>query len=214
LTNYHVVFGNSKSKPAADQDFSATFSVRGNKSRAVPIKYGEFYRFGGRDWTLLHLDSDTEHPCLGEDPNIGWVQLRPLSAARAMEKSFSIAGYPSDKTVTSLWRQDICRLFEKSGDIENDGIWTTDCATRPRASGSPIFFVEDGILNVVAIMTGHLGPAVDTEVLPQWEANRANLALDIGKIISSDLDFANLIDTDIERFHGANSAQTPKRDDN
>ena len=47
LTNYHVVFGNRKSKPEADRDYSMTFSVGGKKSRAVPAKYGEFYRFEG-----------------------------------------------------------------------------------------------------------------------------------------------------------------------
>jgi V8-like Glu-specific endopeptidase len=214
LTNYHVIFGNRKSKPEADQDFSATFSAGGKKSLAVPVKYGEFYRFGGRDWTLLQLNSDAEHPCLGEEPNIGWIQLGPLTPTQAMEKSFSIAGYPSDKTASSLWRQDTCRLFEKYGDIENDGIWTTDCATRPRASGSPIFFVQDGVLNVVAIMTGHLGPAVDNDVLPRWDANRANLALDISKIISSDPDSLRLVEADIDRFHQPNPAQTTKRDDN
>jgi V8-like Glu-specific endopeptidase len=201
LTNYHAVFGNRTRRPEPDQDFSMTFSAGGKKSRAVPIKYGEFYRFQGRDWALLLLDSDSEHRCLGEDPNIGWVHLAPLTATEAMEKYLSVAGYPSDKTISSLWRQDTCHLFEKRGDIDNDGVWTTDCATRPRASGSPIFFIQDGLLNVVALMTGHLGPAVDNEVLPNWDPNRANLALDISKIISSDGEFLELIESDIDRFH-------------
>lgn len=204
LTNFHVIFGTRKARPEAGRDYSATFSVRGKKSRAVPVKYGEFYRFEGRDWVLLLLDSDAEHPCLGEDPDIGWIRLATLPTAQAMEQSLSIAGYPSDKRGTSLWLQDTCHLFEKRGDIENDGIWTTDCATQPRSSGSPIFFVQDDALNVVAIMTGHLGLVNGNEVLPQWDPNRANLALDIGKIISSDPEFLQLIETDIARFHRDN----------
>ena len=86
-------------------------------------------------------------------------------------------------------------------------MWTTDCATRPRSSGSPIFFVQDGVLNVVAVMSGHLGLVIGNEVLPKWDPNRANLALDTGKIISSDPDFLKLIETDIDRFHQPNPAQ-------
>jgi len=77
-----------------------------------------------------------------------------------------------------------------------------DPAESLRISG---FFVEDGVLNVVAVMSGHLGTVDgtvdDNEILPRWEPNHANLALDIGKIISSDQDFSKLIETDITRFH-------------
>jgi hypothetical protein len=71
------------------------------------------------------------------------------------------------------------------------------------------FFVEDGVLNVVAVMSGHLGTADDTEILPRWDPTHANLALDIGKIISSDRDFLKLIETDIDRFHQPNPARVP-----
>ena len=50
---------------------------------------------------------------------------------------------------------------------------------------------------------------VDDEILPKWDPNLANLALDIGKIISSDHDFLKLIETDINRFHQPNPAQVP-----
>jgi len=81
-----------------------------------------------------------------------------------------------------------------------------DPAESLRISG---FFVEDGVLNVVAVMSGHLGTVVDDEILPKWDPNRANLALDIGKIISSDQDFSKLIETDIDRFHQPNPARVP-----
>jgi V8-like Glu-specific endopeptidase len=207
LTNYHVIFGNGKNKPEADQDYSAMFRVRGKTSRAVPVRYGEFYRFGGRDWALLRLDSDAQHRCLGEDPNIGWVRLVPLTSASTMGRSLSVAGYPSDKSDSSLWRQDTCHLFQTFDDVENDGLWTTDCATRPRASGSPIFFVQDGVLNVVALMSGHLGLDIGNDVLPKWDPSRANLALDIRKIVSSNRDFMKLIEGDIERFQQSNPVQ-------
>jgi V8-like Glu-specific endopeptidase len=212
LTAYHVVFGyrfglRKDTQEEAEQDVSATFKVGGKRSRAVPAKYGQFSTFSGRDWALLRLEPDAEHQCLGEDPNIGWVRLAPLTPPIATKKWLSVAGYPSDKDLSSLWRQDKCHFFEIYHDIDNDGLWTTDCATRPRASGSPIFFVEDGVLNVVAVMSGHLGTVVDNEILPKWDPNRANLALDIGKIISSDRDFLKLIETDIDRFHQPNPAR-------
>jgi V8-like Glu-specific endopeptidase len=212
LTAYHVVFGDRSGlfegqREQAEQDVSATFSVGGKRSRAVPARYGQFSMFPGRDWALLRLEPAAGHQCLGEDPSIGWVRLAPLAPPAAIKKSLSVAGYPSDKSLASLWRQDKCHFFEMHHDIENDGMWTTDCATRPRSSGSPIFFVENGVLNVVAVMSGHLGTAADNEILPKWDPNRANLALDIGEILSSDRDFLELIETDIERFHQPNPAR-------
>ena len=64
-------------------------------------------------------------------------------------------------------------------------------------------------MNVVAVMSRHLGTVADNEILPKWDPNLANLALDIGKIISSDRDFLKLIETDIDRFHQPNPAQVP-----
>ena len=213
LTAYHVVFGYRfgfrKAEEQAERDVSATFRIGGNKSFAVPAKYGQFSRFSGRDWALLLLRPAAGHKCLGEYPNIGWLQLAPLESATATKKSLSVAGYPSDKSLVSLWRQDKCHFFEQYHDIDNDGLWTTDCETRPRGSGSPIFFVQDGVLNVVAIMHGHLGTVGDNEILPKWDPSRANLALDIGKIISSDPDFLTLIKADINRFHQPNPARVP-----
>ena len=73
--------------------------------------------------------------------------------------------------------------------------------------GSSDFFVNDGILNVVAIMSGHLGNAPDKDILPKWNPKRANLALDIGKIIASDPDFLKLIEIDIDRYRRPNPAR-------
>ena len=206
LTAYHVIFGSRRSRPDPDQDYSATFRVAGVKSRAMPVEYGELYRFTGRDWVLLRLDSDADHPCAGENPEIGWTRLAPLKTADATQMTVSIASYPGDKPATELWRQDSCRLYEKSGNIDNDGMWTTDCATLPRASGSPIFFLRDSVLNVVALMHGHEGNET-TEVLPHWDPSRANLALDVGKIVSSDPHFMEMIEQDIARFGKPNPAQ-------
>ena len=211
LTAYHVVFGHRigfrKGNEQAEQEVSATFSVAGKTSRAVPMKHGRFSMFSGRDWVLLRLQPNTGHRCLGEDPDIGWVQLAPLAPSMATHKMLSVAGYPSDKSRALLWRQDVCHFFEQYRDVENDGLWTTDCATRPRSSGAPIFFVENGVLNVVAVMSGHLGNDADNKILPKWDPQRANLALDIGKIISSEPDFLKLIQTDVRRFHRPNPAR-------
>ncbi len=208
LTAYHVVLGNRRTtRPDPNQDHSATFRVAGMKARAAPVRYGDVYMFHGRDWVLLRLDSDADHPCLGENPDIGWTELAPLPAADAKQAIVSIAGYPSDKPAAILWRQDVCRLYEKSGNIEDDGMWKTDCATLPRVSGAPIFFIRNDVLRVVALMSGHVGNET-SEVLPQWDPNRANLALDIGKIVASDPGVMELINQDIARFGQPNPAQT------
>ena len=212
LTNYHVVFGNRKVEPEPEQDWSGTFLAGGRKSHAVPIKFGAFYENEWRDWVLLKLDSDEQHPCVGEDPNIGWVQLAALPSEGAPDRSLSTAGYPSDKTASSLWRQDTCHLFEQLSGRQNRGLWTTDCATRPRASGSPIFFIRDGFVAVVALMHGHLGNVNGDEILPKWDPARANLAVDMGMIISSDAEILKFIEQDIDRYRHANPAQVFQSD--
>lgn len=212
FTNYHVVFGNRKVEPEPERDWSGTFWVGGRKSHAVPVKYGAFYDYQWRDWVLLQLDSDGEYPCVGEDPNIGWARLAALPSDVAPGKSLSTAGYPADKPISSLWRQDTCHLFEQLSGRQDRGLWTTDCATRPRASGSPIFFIQDGGLTVVALMHGHLGIVEGDEILPKWDPGRANLAVDMGKIISSDAQLLKIIERDIDRYHRDNPARIVKSD--
>ena len=56
-------------------------------------------------------------------------------------------------------------------------------------------------------MHGHLGIVIGDEILPKWDPMRANLAVDMDKIISSDADLVKLIESDIHRYHQANQAQ-------
>ena len=210
ITAYHVIFGGRMTRPDPDQDYSATFRIAGMRLRAAPVEYGEVYRFTGRDWVLLRLDSGADHPCAGE--KLGWTGMAPLTTADARQMTVSIAGYPGDKPANALWRQDACRLYEKNGNIDFDGMWTTDCATLPRASGSPIFFIRDGVLNVVALMHGHIGNETP-EVLPHWDPSRANLALDVGKIVSADPHLMEIIEQDIARFGKPNPAQIAEPND-
>ena len=49
--------------------------------------------------------------------------------------------------------------------------------------------------------------AIDKDLLPKWDPKRANLALDIGKIIASDPDFLKLIEIDIDRYRRSNPAR-------
>jgi V8-like Glu-specific endopeptidase len=203
LTAYHAVFGHENSEPETDQDYSMTFHLRGRSARAVPVMYGAFYEAQGEDWTLLRLDADAEHPCLGE--TAGWLRLADLRSDEIVRKSLSIAAYPSDKSVALLWRQDRCHLFQKLAG-NNVGLWTTDCATLPRASGAPIFFLQDGVLNAVGIMHGHRGEETP-QILPRWTPNRANLVVGIPDILEAHRDLLQLIDRDIDQFHAPNPAQ-------
>ena len=205
MANYHVVFGNRHIEPEAGQDFSGTFRVRRKNFRAMPIRYGDYAYAEWQDWVLLKLDSDSEHPCAGEE--IGWAQLTALPQDDAPSQLLSVAGYPSDKPVSMLWRQDACHLYEMFADRQSRGLWTTDCATRPGASGSPIFFIQDGVLKVVALMQGHIEPAHLDEVLPKWDPRVANLAVDMGRMLSADSGVMKLIQSDIDRFNQAKAAQ-------
>jgi V8-like Glu-specific endopeptidase len=207
MANYHVVFGNRHVEPDESQDFSGTFAVRGKKFHAVPIRHGAYYDYEWQDWVLLKVDSDSTHPCVGEHPEIGWVQLAPLSRDDAPNQVLSVAGYPSDKRDGWLWRQDACHLYDMLPERQYRGLWTTDCATRPGASGSPIFYIQDGVLKVVALMQGHMGPVHGDEVLPKWDPSLGNLAVDMGKILSSDDKVMDLIQSDIDRFNKAKTAE-------
>ena len=156
---------------------------------------------------LLRLDPDDEHSCLGEDPNSGWVQLSRLSAHDAKHKSLSVAGYPSDKDGSSLWRQDSAPSLSPAvrqtvPRLVDDGLRNT-----AESLGVSDIYVRDGVLHVVAIMHGHIGVVVGNEILPKWNPKRANLAVDIGDIISSNPDLLKLIEADIARFHHPNPAQ-------
>jgi V8-like Glu-specific endopeptidase len=202
LTAYHGVFGNAHAEPEPNRDYSMTFETVGWKSRAVPVRYGAWENSNGGDWALLRLDA-----CLGENPDIGWAQLAPLNSTVLAQKRLSTAGYPADRSGRALWRQDICHFYHQERGADSKGIWTTDCPTQPRASGSPIFFIQNGVLNVVGIMHGHLGPEHPNEVLPQFLPNRANLAVDVSEIVASDPEVLTLIRSDIARFGRRNPAQ-------
>ena len=219
MANFHTVYGNRRVEPEGGQDFSGTIRVSRKNFHAVPIRYGAYYDYEWQDWVLLKLDSDGEHPCAGEDPEIGWAQLTALPQDDAPNQVLSVAGHPGDKPLGVLWRQDVCHLYEMMPEQQIRGLWTTDCATRPGASGSPIFFIQDGVLKVVALMQGHIEPAHLGEILPKWDPRAANLAVDMGKILSSDSEVMNLIRSDIDRFNQAKAArieqavQEPKAED-
>jgi hypothetical protein len=212
MTAYHAVFGNEYVEPPPDRDYSMTFSTVGMEARVVPVMHGDFAASDGQDWALLQFESDAGHPCLGENPKVGWLRLAPLSPEEAVRKPLSTAGYPSDKSASVLWRQDVCHLFQPLTGKEEAGLWTTDCATLPRASGEPIFYAQDGVLNVVALMHGHLG-SESPAILPHWDPNQANLAVGIAEILSAHPDLLTQINADIARFRKPNPAQDqPDRD--
>lgn len=208
LTVYHAVFGNGPAEPSTQRDYSMTFRVRKMEARAVPVMHGAFPESEAEDWALLRLVGT--YPCMGATPNIGWVTLGSLPSADIGKQKLSIAGYPSDKDDATLWRQDRCALLKKVSARGTGQLWTTDCATLPRASGSPIFFIKNGLLQVVAIMHGHLGDLAQQR-LWHWDPIDANLAIDVADILRSHPDVKNLIDQDIDQFHRANPAQVQAR---
>jgi hypothetical protein len=64
-----------------------------------------------------------------------------------------------------------------------------------------IFGISDISCSRWRIEYRHTGFDKAKEILPTWDPGRDSLALDVGKIISSDPDVVRLIQTDIERFY-------------
>ncbi|HEX7760377.1 MAG TPA: serine protease [Caulobacteraceae bacterium] len=195
VTNYHAVFGEDSGPTERDSDHSVTFSVgdragdRGFKVwvRGVPVFWGDFREDQqGEDWAVLRLDR-----CVGADAEIGWLDLAPRPVAALSHASLSIAGYPGDKDQGVLWRADDCRVTARP---REPGLWSSDCAASPGASGSPVFLSQNGALKIVGIMEGAENDR--PEVQRRYAPRLANLVVDVSGILRRD-DVRTAIDADI-----------------
>jgi len=87
LTAYHVVFGyrfrapEGRARRGGAGRFRDPLAWAARGSRAVRQSMVSSRGLPGRDWTLLRLEPDAGHRCLGEDPisaGSGWLLYRPL----------------------------------------------------------------------------------------------------------------------------------------
>ena len=178
LTNYHSVFGGSK-EPS--DKFVASFfnfdpETKSNKmTRATPVAWGNYNQSTKRadDWALVKLDA-----CVGK--KIGWLETDVRNTGELYNKEVASAGYPIDKKVTSLWIHRGCRFIEYSP-TNYENTFFNNCATRHASSGSPVFDLENGYPQVLALQASDRGG--QEQILKSYSSDKANVAIDIRVIL-------------------------------
>lgn len=175
VTNFHAVFGEPQEPivsigPRVEVSLNTatgTVSTEGD-----PIAWGGVASGGADDWALIRLKD-----CLGAREDVGWFDLDQGPEPGVMGYSLDTAGYPADRG-GALSAQAGCRIHT----ITKRHTALNDCANRPGASGSPLFYYSGGIPSVVAIQRGQRNKA--DEVFPAYSSERANTAVTASQILS------------------------------
>jgi V8-like Glu-specific endopeptidase len=146
-----------------------------------PVAWGRYFDAvpmdASQDWILLQLDR-----CVGE--RYGHFTPRVLDLAEAGERRLRLAGYPQPNDFRRVQVDPACRVYDAmTWPMNLRPVWQHDCAIRVGASGSPIYYVEDGNSYVVAIAIGELRSTED--VLPAYDAGRANIAVPIANALAA-----------------------------
>ena len=150
----------------------ADFSV------ARPIAWGPYFASDpvdpSQDWIILQLDTCSKNPQpYFEVSELAWGET-------VRQTDFRLAGHPRspDGAPTSyeFVRTDpSCTVYDEAQLPMNRGpLWFHDCATRPGASGAPIY-IERETPEAVAIAIGELRPTPG--VLPRFDPRHANIAV-------------------------------------
>ena len=202
LTNYHAVFGSSN---APSNKFTATFydfdpeEKTHKQTRVIPVAWGNFAdgKIESEDWALVKLDV-----CVGK--RIGWLETDVRKTGELYNKEVAIAGYPGDKKITDLWMQASCRLVEYN-QKNFEGTFFHDCASRPGASGSPLFDLENGYPQVLALNSADLHS--ENTILHSYTHDKANIAIDIRTILPK---IQSILSEDKRSFGGKNPSLPPE----
>lgn len=194
VTNYHAVFGKSKSPNA--KDFSVSFTAN-RTVIAKPIVWGgknksKMFR---EDWALLKLE---DKDCLGLE--IGWLEPLETSFFELKDQSMITAGYATDRAVTdpseSIWVHSGCNRFQSPQGSEFPMTIFNNCALNAGQSGSPLMVRNDfGQLRYVGMQAADLGDRYG--ILLNYESRYGNVGLDLRGILD---DRANdIVEADIKR---------------
>jgi V8-like Glu-specific endopeptidase len=175
-TNYHAVFGESKSPNKTD------FPVQFTANRTVtakPIAWGPAnVRYSvANDWAILKLEGKE---CLGNE--VGWLSMLEEPIQTLKDKSLLTAGYPirklDPKNPNILWGQQKCNLRESAtNDIFVNTLFN-DCALSSGQSGSPILVRNNsGKLRFIGMQ------AIDNKgqdaIMRSYDMGHANVGLDL-----------------------------------
>jgi V8-like Glu-specific endopeptidase len=181
LTNYHAVFGHSTDPSSTKTAFVYLVSlVKGSyfKTVGTPVQWGNYVEEGAngflstapaQDWAVLRLER-----CLGFE--LGWFRLSDRSDAEALSLPVNLSGYPADRSRKFLWTHKDCRLHAL-GTNNYLNTFYHDCAVVPGASGSPLYWVTNGEIEVIAMQSRSRNPT--TTIQKVYSFRRANIAIDL-----------------------------------
>jgi V8-like Glu-specific endopeptidase len=152
---------------------------------AVPEVWGEGHlaSWVREDWVLLRLSE-----CEGE--RIGWLDLADQDDSSLLSTPIAIAGYPSDKPRSQLWR-DRTGHISRIGPAAFPDCLLNSAATRSGNSGSPLYQESSSSPAVVGLQ---VRVRADTpQVLTTYDESQAGFAVDvrhiakrIGGLVSAD----------------------------
>ncbi len=194
MTNYHAVFGKSKSPNKTD--FNVSFTANRTVT-ARPISWGDPTGGSvGGDWAVLELENKD---CLGLE--VGWLKLlKGQSMFDLKDRTLKTAGYPlkknDDRNPGQLWGQMDCNYQNGPGGRDFVDTLFNDCALNGGQSGSPLMVrTDDGQFRVVGMQALDLKP--QSKVLKTYDTDHANVAVSL--ILPFVDERLALIKSDLER---------------
>ena len=196
LTNYHGVFGRLEGIPFPAPGVAVSMWSRDGeavRSEGFPVAWGDLSGAGENDWALVRLEQ-----CVGARADIGWFGLAKDDANSLPDRILSTAGFAGD--IKGRFAQQGCHVHA----INADHKALNDCANRGGTSGSPLFYVEDGVPTAVALQRGQLNQS--DPVLTAYSPDHANTAVLIARILERE-DVSRAIAEDLD----ANGLDNPLR---
>lgn len=198
IADYHGVFGKSI---IPGRDYAMTITLGDGELESGfqyalkmrPVRTARNPGHGKNGLILMQLEQ-----CAGK--KLGWLELWVPGAASLVGAKVGMAAYPGDRPVNKLSLQLDCRITGRN--IVN-GLIKHDCASRPGASGGPIFVVKDSHAQVVATDWG--GSSEIGRVLRSYSDKNANLAVPLD-MLNLNHEMVEVISSDIKAFNMPNPA--------
>jgi hypothetical protein len=179
MTNFHTVFGDAKTEPAAGEPHFVRFDVGAEpgrkfrrRARAEVLAWGDFAHTEEGDWAIARVEG-----CPGADPQIGWLRTARDAAPALAGAQVAMAGFAGELGERRLSVQGACRIH----DVTAQGL-AHDCASTGGASGAPLMVMQDGRPTAVGLASG-ADWHVDG-VLPQFDQRHANWAVDLATVLA------------------------------
>lgn len=174
MTNAHVPFHMSESKKNPNRFYESTINPQGSLrdsgyfrygvgsngrgfslgSRAFPIAWGastlSFYNEIKDDWSIARLET-----CDSDRNRNDYPRISAPTTERIEVLTVAYAGFPLEKEPNSL--DDFELIVQANCNAIMSDRMTSDCQSAHGASGSPIFVMYGGHIEVFGIMSGAIG---------------------------------------------------------